>query len=177
MLSSPGAGARLTTDAAEKPTAESPAAPPAAEKPAIPKPVVAAPPIVVPTVPSRWPLAIPGYVTRGTLGEGPYSEPHPGVDVAVPEGTEIRAAGAGSIVEVGESAEYGKFLRLAHADGYETVYAHASRVLVAKGQTVAAGTAIALSGNTGRSTAPHLHFEVRRAGAAVDPMQLIKQGQ
>jgi len=78
---------------------------------------------------------------------------------------------------VGENEEYGKFLRLAHADGYETLYAHASRVLVTRGQSVAAGSAIALSGNTGRSTAPHLHFEVRRAGAAVDPMQLIKQGQ
>ena len=183
MLSSPGAGARLTSEAPEKPPAETPTAakpavtqPPAA-RPVAPKPVVTAPPIVVPTIPSRWPLAIPGYVTRGTLGEGPYSEPHPGIDVAVPEGTEIRAAGAGSIVEVGESEEYGKFLRLSHADGYETVYAHASRVLVAKGQTVAAGSTIALSGNTGRSTAPHLHFEVRRAGAAVDPTQLIKQGQ
>jgi murein DD-endopeptidase MepM/ murein hydrolase activator NlpD len=181
MLSSPGAAARLTTAAAPEerpPAAEKPAASePLAPKPVAQKPVVAAPPVVVPTVPSRWPLAIPGYVTRGTLGEGPYSEPHPGIDVAVPEGTEIRAAGAGSIVEVGESEEYGKFLRLSHADGYETVYAHASRILVARGQSVAAGSAIALSGNTGRSTAPHLHFEVRRAGTAVDPMQLIKQGQ
>jgi murein DD-endopeptidase MepM/ murein hydrolase activator NlpD len=180
MLSSPGAGARAASDAsadAAAPAATRPTEPSATRAAAAPKPVVATPPVVVPTVPSRWPLAVAGYVTRGTVGEGPYSEPHPGIDVAVPEGTEIRAAGAGSIVEVGENEEYGKFLRLAHADGYETVYAHASRVLVARGQTVAAGSAIALSGNTGRSTAPHLHFEVRRAGAAVDPMQLIKQGQ
>src|SRR5688500_6755806 len=160
-----------------EPKAEPKATPATAAAPT-PAPVLAAAPApIVPTVPSRWPLPIAGYLTRGTLGEGPYNGPHPGIDVAVPEGTEIRAAGAGSVVEVGESEEYGKFLRLSHADGYETLYAHASRILVAKGRSVDVGTAIALSGNTGRSTAPHLHFEVRREGATIDPLQLIKQGQ
>ena len=168
-------GAARTTPAAAPATPSSAprAAGPAARAPA----TVAAPKEIVPTIPSRWPLPVAGYLTRGTLGEGPYNGPHPGIDVAVPEGTEIRAAGAGSVVEVGENEEYGKFLRLSHADGYETLYAHASRVLVAKGQAVDAGAAIAHSGNTGRSTAPHLHFEVRRAGATIDPLQLIKQGQ
>jgi murein DD-endopeptidase MepM/ murein hydrolase activator NlpD len=130
------------------------------------------------TTPSQWPLAAgQGFVTRGSGGESPYNGPHPGVDVAVPVGTEVRAAGGGLVVEVGESDQYGRFLRLVHADGYETLYAHASRILVQRGQRVAAGQLIALPGNTGRSTAPHLHFEVRRAGQAVDPLQLLKQGQ
>jgi murein DD-endopeptidase MepM/ murein hydrolase activator NlpD len=64
-------------------------------------------------------------------------------------------------------------VRLAHLDGYETLYAHASKILVEKGARVARGQVIALSGNTGRSTAPHLHFEVWRAGKVLDPMQLI----
>lgn len=188
MLSSPGdAPAASRAAESERPAKPEPKPEPRAEpKPAASTPAapasapvlaVATPAPIVPTVPSRWPLPISGYLTRGTLGEGPYNGPHPGIDVAVPEGTEIRAAGAGSVVEVGESEEYGKFLRLSHADGYETLYAHASRILVAKGRLVDAGTAIALSGNTGRSTAPHLHFEVRREGATIDPLQLIKQGQ
>ena len=183
MLSIPGDRAAASRAAAtDEPAADpEPTTPsrassraPAAPSPA---PAVVLPPAIVPTVPSLWPLAVPGYVTRGTLGEGPYNGPHPGIDVAVPEGTEIRAAGAGSVVETGESEEYGRFVRLSHADGYETLYAHASKLLVAKGRSVEAGAAIALSGNTGRSTAPHLHFEVRHAGATIDPLQLIKQGQ
>lgn len=186
MLSSPG-DAAVASRAASPEKSPAVTAEPRAEPKASPKApatstssptlAVATPAAIVPTVPSLWPLPVPGYLTRGTLGEGPYNGPHPGIDVAVPEGTEIRAAGAGSVVEVGESEEYGKYLRLSHADGYETLYAHASRILVAKGRSVDAGAAIALSGNTGRSTAPHLHFEVRRAGATIDPLQLIKQGQ
>ena len=142
-------------------------------------PVVAAPPPPVkvdtatPTVPSLWPLEVEGYVTRGSADSTDYSGPHPGLDVAVPVGTPIRAAGGGTVVEVGDDAKYGKFVRLEHRDGYETLYAHASQILVKHGEKIPSGRAIALSGNTGQSTAPHLHFEVRQGGAAVDPMLLI----
>ena len=125
------------------------------------------------TTPTTWPLPIPGYVTRGTTGPSTYTDAHPGLDVAAPLGTSIRAAGGGVVVEVKEDAEYGLSVRLAHLDGYETLYAHASRILVQKGARVARGQVIALSGNSGRSTAPHLHFEVWRAGKVLDPMQLI----
>ena len=144
-----------------------------------PQPVVAAPPPPVkvdtatPTVPSLWPLEVEGYVTRGSADSSDYSGPHPGLDVAVPVGTPIRAAGGGTVVEVGDDAKYGKFVRLEHRDGYETLYAHASQILVKHGDKIPSGRAIALSGNTGQSTAPHLHFEVRQGGAAVDPMLLI----
>jgi len=142
-------------------------------------PVVATPPPPVkvdtatPTVPSLWPLEVEGYVTRGSADSSDYSGPHPGLDVAVPVGTPIRAAGGGTVVEVGDDAKYGKFVRLEHRDGYETLYAHASQILVKQGEKIPSGRAIALSGNTGQSTAPHLHFEVRQGGAAVDPMLLI----
>ena len=143
------------------------------------EPAVAAPPPPVkvdtatPTVPSLWPLEVEGYVTRGSADSSDYSGPHPGLDVAVPVGTPIRAAGGGTVDEVGDDAKYGKFVRLEHRDGYETLYAHASQILVKRGDRIPSGRAIALSGNTGQSTAPHLHFEVRQGGAAVDPMLLI----
>ena len=143
------------------------------------EPVVTAPPpppkpdTATPTLPSLWPLEVEGYVTRGNADSSDYSAPHPGLDVAVPIGTPIRAAGGGTIVEVGDHAKYGKFVRVEHRDGYETLYAHASQILVKQGDKIPAGRTIALSGNTGQSTAPHLHFEVRQGGAAVDPMLLI----
>jgi murein DD-endopeptidase MepM/ murein hydrolase activator NlpD len=114
-------------------------------------------------------------VTRGQTESNAYSDAHPGLDIAVPLGTEIRAAGGGVVVEVKEDVEYGLSVRLAHPDGYETLYAHASRILVEEGNRVPIGHVIALSGNTGRSTAPHLHFEVRRAGKVLDPLQLISK--
>jgi murein DD-endopeptidase MepM/ murein hydrolase activator NlpD len=150
-----------------------------AAAPATREPVVTAPPpppkpdTATPTLPTLWPLEVEGYVTRGSADSSDYSGPHPGLDVAVPVGTPIRAAGGGTIVEVGDDAKYGKFVRVEHRDGYETLYAHASQILVKQGDRIPSGRTIALSGNTGQSTAPHLHFEVRQAGAAVDPMLLI----
>jgi murein DD-endopeptidase MepM/ murein hydrolase activator NlpD len=129
-----------------------------------------------PTLPSEWPLPVKGYITRGNGGATAYNAPHPGVDVAVPIGTQVRASGAGTVVEVKNDDEYGKFVRIAHPDTYESVYAHLSEVYPKQGDRVAKGQVIALSGNSGRSTAPHLHFEVRRGGVAVDPLQLIKRG-
>jgi murein DD-endopeptidase MepM/ murein hydrolase activator NlpD len=144
------------------------------------EPVIAAPPppkpdTATPTLPTLWPLEVEGYVTRGNADSSDYSGPHPGLDVAVPVGTPIRAAGGGTIVEVGDDAKYGRFVRVEHRDGYETLYAHASRILVKQGDKIPSGRTIALSGNTGQSTAPHLHFEMRQGGAAVDPMLLISK--
>ena len=129
-----------------------------------------------PTVPSQWPLADARFVTRGAGGATAYNGPHPGVDIAVPIGTEVRAAGGGVVVEVGANDEYGNFVRISHAGNYETLYGHLSRVLVDKGAHVPQGEVVALTGNTGRSTAPHLHFEVRHDGKPVDPLQLFKKG-
>lgn len=126
--------------------------------------------------PELWPLE-GGFVTRGSGGASRYQPDHPGVDIAVPTGTEIRAAGSGIVVEVHENEEYGQFLRVQHSDGYETLYGHASSVRVRTGDQVETGQVVALSGNSGRSTGPHLHFEVRRNGQPVDPMQVITKGK
>jgi murein DD-endopeptidase MepM/ murein hydrolase activator NlpD len=127
------------------------------------------------TVPSHWPLSVPGYITRGS---GPSSSgEHNGLDVAVPENTEVLAAGAGTVSEVGESAEYGNFIRLTHSDGYQSFYAHLGKVLVPRNAVVSEKHVIAMSGNTGRSTAPHLHFEITQAGRSVDPLRIIRRGQ
>lgn len=139
---------------------------------------VALPPVaaaVAGTVPSRFPIDAKYFVTRGVGSGAEYGATHPGLDVAVASGTEVRAAGGGSVVEVSETAEYGRMVRLAHPDGYETLYGHLSEVRVRQGERVAPGATLGLSGNTGRSTAPHLHFELRKNGTAVDPMTLISQ--
>ena len=127
------------------------------------------------TLPTRYPLDEKGFVTRGVGSGQEYGATHPGLDIAVPEGTEVRAAGGGMVVEVGETPEYGKMIRIAHPQGYETLYGHLSAVRVRQGDRVPLGIVIGLSGNTGRSTAPHLHFELRKGGTAIDPMTLIQQ--
>jgi murein DD-endopeptidase MepM/ murein hydrolase activator NlpD len=127
------------------------------------------------STPSHWPLDDRGFVTRGQVRAGDPDESHPGIDIAVPIGSLVRAAGGGVVATAGTDPDYGLFVLLRHPDGYETMYGHASRLLVREGDSVPAGQVIALSGNTGRSTAPHLHFEVRRAGKSLDPLTLVKE--
>lgn len=123
------------------------------------------------SLPSEWPLAVRGFVTRGHLA--PVRGSHPGMDIAVASGSRILAAGGGTVAEVGEDSVYGRFVRIAHPDGYESLYAHASALLVRARERVPAGGVIALSGSTGASTAPHLHFEIRKDGRPVDPGTLV----
>ena len=131
-----------------------------------------------PSLPRHWPLDVEGFVTRGQVGEGDSQagEAHEGIDIAVPIGTPIRAAGGGAVEAAGADAAYGMFVLLRHPNGYETMYGHASRVLVREGDSVGAGVVIGLTGSSGRSTAPHLHFEIRREGQSLDPLTLVKQG-
>jgi murein DD-endopeptidase MepM/ murein hydrolase activator NlpD len=124
--------------------------------------------------PRLWPLVEPGFVTRAfgdtsSAGDGG----HVGLDIAVPSGSYIRAAGAGIVEEAGEGREYGRFVRISHGDGLRSLYAHASWVFVTEGDSVGAGEVIALSGNTGRSTAPHLHLEIEQDGEPVDPLPWV----
>ncbi|HZD04710.1 MAG TPA: peptidoglycan DD-metalloendopeptidase family protein [Longimicrobiales bacterium] len=125
--------------------------------------------------PSSWPLTETGFVTQGLLDSGGNRAEHPGLDIAVPTGSYVRAAGAGTVVDVGEDPIYGRFVVIDHGDGYTTLYGHASLNLVDRGQRVRQNEVIALSGSTGRSTAPHLHFEVLLNGEAVDPLTLVEQ--
>ena len=128
------------------------------------------------STPSHWPLDVQGFVTRGQVRPGVPAESHPGIDIAVPVGTPIRASGGGTVAAAGYDADYGLFVLLRHPSGYETMYGHTSRLLAAEGDDVQAGQVIGLSGNSGRSTAPHLHFEIRHDGKSVDPLDLVKEG-
>ncbi len=130
-----------------------------------------------PSVPRHWPVPDAGFITRGVVDNGGSDEPHPGVDIAVAVGTPVRASGGGTVAQAGEDAEYGRFVLVEHPSGYQTMYGHLSRVLTARGVRVEPGTVIGLSGNSGRSTAPHLHFEIRRAGRSIDPLTLVQEGR
>lgn len=126
-----------------------------------------------PSLPSVWPLTERGFVTQG-IHDGIEGR-HPGLDIAVPSDSYIRAAGGGVVADVGEDAVYGRFVVIDHGDGYTTLYGHASMNLVQLGQEVRERQVIALSGSTGRSTGPHLHFEILRDGEPVDPLSMVDQ--
>jgi murein DD-endopeptidase MepM/ murein hydrolase activator NlpD len=88
----------------------------------------------------------------------------------------IRASGAGVVTEAGSDSVYGLYVLLQHGNtGYHSMYGHASRLYVASGDRVRQNEVIALSGNTGRSTAPHLHFEILQEGRPIDPFTLVRQ--
>lgn len=123
--------------------------------------------------PGLWPLVEPGFVTRSFGDTVPGEEPHAGLDVAVPVGSYVRATGAGVVAETGSDPEYGRYVRIRHSNDLQSLYAHNSWTFVATGDSVEAGEVIALSGNTGRSTAPHLHLEIQQGGTRVDPLPFI----
>lgn len=128
-----------------------------------------------PSLPRHWPLDERGYVTRGQALADSTQEEHPGIDIAVPVGSVVRASGGGIVLQTGEHEAYGRFVLLEHPDGYQTMYGHLSRIIAVQGMPVAAGEVIGRSGNTGRSSAPHLHFEIRLNGISVDPGTLVKE--
>ncbi len=94
---------------------------------------------------------------------------HAGMDIASPTGTRIRAALSGTVVSSGRRGGYGNTVVVEHSDGTQALYAHCSRLDVQAGERIRAGQTIAAVGSTGRSTGPHLHFELRVDGEAVDP--------
>ena len=97
--------------------------------------------------------------------------PHNGTDFATPTGTKVFSTGDGTVARVGNHPFAGRYVDIQHGGQYKTRYLHLHRVLVRRGQTVRRGQAIALSGNTGRSTGPHLHFELHVYGRPVNPMK------
>lgn len=101
---------------------------------------------------------------------------HAGIDIAVPLGTPIHATGAGIVIASGWSGGYGRVVKVRHADGTVTVYAHCRTLEVARGQRVGAGQVIATVNSTGSSTGNHLHFEVQRGGRPVNPSSFFSLG-
>ena len=98
--------------------------------------------------------------------------PHLGVDYAAPTGTPVQAAADGTVIAAGREGGYGKTVRLRHANGYETLYGHLSRIDVRRGQRVAQGTRIGAVGATGLATGPHLDYRMARQGQFVDPLRI-----
>ncbi len=105
-----------------------------------------------------------------TRGASTY---HKGIDWATPTGTAVMASSAGTVVKAGWGSGYGYVVYINHADGRQTRYGHLSKVLVTTGQTVSQGQKIALSGNTGVSTGPHVHFEILINGTQVNPLSYL----
>ena len=114
----------------------------------------------------NWPLRGVLYARFGRHGR----EVHDGIDLAAPVGTLVKTAGPGTVVYAGEQRGYGLIAIVEHPNGLTTLYAHNHDLRVKTGQQVRAGQVIASVGESGRTTGPHLHFEVRRDGVPVDPM-------
>lgn len=129
------------------------------------------------SVPEGWPLTTGGVVTS-TFGmrRHPISgrrSMHKGIDISGKHGSDIVAMADGLVIFSGRKTGYGKIVEIRHPDGLETRYAHNSKNLVNEGDLVTKGQVIAKLGSTGRSTGPHVHFEVRRGGEALDPMRFL----
>lgn len=99
---------------------------------------------------------------------------HEGVDIAVPSGTPVRAAAAGRVVYTGWAGNYGYLVSIDHGSRVVTRYAHNSRIVVRPGQRVTRGQVVAYSGDSGNSTGPHVHFEIRYNGRPVDPLPYLR---
>ncbi|HLR47352.1 MAG TPA: M23 family metallopeptidase [Deinococcales bacterium] len=98
---------------------------------------------------------------------------HGGIDIAANTGTPVAASRSGTVTFSGWNGAYGYVIYVDHGDGSETRYAHLSALHAGAGQVVAQGDTIGLTGSTGASTGPHLHFEIRQQGVALDPLVLI----
>ncbi len=113
-------------------------------------------------------LPVQGFITQYFSGDS--TTWHPGIDIACATGVPVLATGSGVVTSVIYDSIYGHTVTLAHNDSITTVYAHNEKILVAEGETVQVGSRIALAGNSGRSTAPHVHYEVNIHGKPVNPL-------
>jgi len=128
--------------------------------------------------PSRYPIAGARISSRFGNRRDPFTRRlarHTGVDMPAPRGTRILASAGGTVRFAGYRAAYGNSVEIDHGDGLVTRYAHASKVLVRRGQVVLPEQPIATVGSTGRSTGPHLHFEVLRHGRPVEPLGYLER--
>jgi len=128
-------------------------------------------------LPDHWPVSgriTSTFGTRSNPFGGRGSEFHNGVDFGVSYGTPVEAAGDGVVTYTGYLSGFGNTVVISHGYGYKSSYCHLSRSLVKQGQRVTKGQKIALAGNSGRSTGPHLHFIIEKDGKVIDPLTVLK---
>jgi murein DD-endopeptidase MepM/ murein hydrolase activator NlpD len=164
-------GATRVLDVPEAPGVPSPA--PAPADPAAPRPARAGAEREEATAPPASPRPVLGWPLKGVL-YGRFGARggahHDGIDIAAPEGSAVLAAADGTVIFVGRQSGYGNVVILRHENGLVTVYAHNSAVLVREGEQVTRGQPVARVGQTGRTTGPHLHFEVREGVKPRNPL-------
>jgi murein DD-endopeptidase MepM/ murein hydrolase activator NlpD len=143
---------------------------PNAEEPAVESPVKAAEATgAVPTF--RWPVRGKVITAYGAKANGKSND---GINLAVPEGTPVKAADDGVVAYSGNELKgYGNLVLIRHSNGYVTAYAHASELMVKRGDTIKRGQVIAKSGQSGEVQSPQLHFEIRKGSSPVDPLQFL----
>ena len=112
-----------------------------------------------------------GYRANPFTGLRTY---HSAIDIVVSPGTKVKATAEGSVADTGYNSVFGNYIILKHASGYQSLYAHLSSIGVKEGSSIAQGATIGLSGNTGQSTGPHLHFSIFKNGQALDPIKYVK---
>jgi murein DD-endopeptidase MepM/ murein hydrolase activator NlpD len=117
----------------------------------------------------EWPLRGVLYARFGRKGK----EPHDGVDLAAPAGSPVKTAGPGTVLFAGEQRAYGLIVIVEHPGDLITLYAHNRDLRVKTGQVVRPGQVVATVGDSGRTSGPHLHFEVRKGGLPVDPLDFL----
>ncbi|GGX36830.1 peptidase [Streptomyces malachitofuscus] len=182
-LSIDGEAAKSTPKKSTSPASPKPAAPKAekpAEKPAQQSAPKASTQTTANQAASGYSSPVPGggvgtaYKVAGSMWSSGY---HTGVDFSVPTGTSLKAVGSGTVVSAGWAGAYGNQVVIQLSDGHYAQYAHLSSLSVSAGQTVSAGQQVGLSGSTGNSTGPHLHFEIRTTpnyGSDVDPLSYLR---
>lgn len=124
-----------------------------------------------PTPGYRWITSYFGYRTHPIHGTRSF---HTGIDIGIPYGRNIVAADHGTVTHAGSLGGYGKTVIIDHGNGFATLYAHNSAILVKAGDVVTKGQVISKCGSTGWSTGPHLHFEIRKNGTPVNPLDYVK---
>jgi murein DD-endopeptidase MepM/ murein hydrolase activator NlpD len=130
---------------------------------------------VLASLPSRWPVRGPVNSDYGQRRSpwAPNSEFHSGIDIGARVGTPVKAPAPGVVIFAGQQADYGVTLVIDHGNNTRSLFGHLSRLAVAAGQPVKRGDLVALTGNTGRSSGPHLHYEIQVKGQPVNPHSYI----
>ena len=129
-------------------------------------------------IPSIWPVEgglSDGFGIRGNPFGGGSSEFHPGQDITAPPGTPVVAAADGTVAQAGWQSGYGQVVVIDHGNGLTTRYGHLSKIEVSVGQELKRGEELGQVGSTGRSTGPHLHYEVRIGDVAVSPLHYLPE--